>query len=246
MNREAKTTTSTLRSFVKHVFRSLKSRHREYVFRSAVRQFISASGDLSPETATSLIYGWGNESWSAAHEYLVASAQSAMRCRTPILDCGSGLTTIILGVIAQKTGNTVWALEHQRFWGERVAQYLRRYHISSVRLHLTKLVDYGEFCWYSVPIELLPDNFSLVLCDGPPGQTRGGRYGLLPVMRSKLAPGAVILLDDAGRQQERDTAARWANELGTAYEVLGSTRPFVQIIVPRDSGNDPLGTTEVR
>ena len=51
----------------------------------------------------------------------------------------------------------------------------------------------------------LPGQFALVVCDGPPSGTLGGRYGLVPVMREHLQPGCVILLDDAGAK----TSAQW-------------------------------------
>lgn len=34
--------------------------------------------------------------------------------------------------------------------------------------------------------------FSLIICDGPPGGTKGGRSGLVPVMRSKLERSTLI------------------------------------------------------
>lgn len=71
------------------------------------------------------------------------------------------------------------------------------------------LKDYGDFCWYDAPLESMPDSFSLVICDGPPGATKGGRYGLVPFMRDRLRSGCVILLDDAEREEERTIAARW-------------------------------------
>ena len=44
----------------------------------------------------------------------------------------------------------------------------------------------------------------------PPGSTRGGRYGLLTVLGERLAPGCTILLDDAGRPDEREAPAALA------------------------------------
>jgi hypothetical protein len=41
------------------------------------------------------------------------------------------------------------------------------------------------------------------VCDGPKGTTRGGRYGLAPVMKDRLAPGCIVLLDDTSREAER-------------------------------------------
>jgi predicted O-methyltransferase YrrM len=148
-----------------------------------------------------------------------------------IFECGSGLTTILMGVIAQRSGHVVWTVEHNRVWAEKVNTYLKRYRIRSVRLCLTPLKSYGEFSWYLPPLESMPLEFSLVICDGPPGDTHGGRYGLLPVMRGRIRTGAVILLDDAAREGEKAIVARWADKFGAAHSVRGTAKPYYEIRV---------------
>lgn len=225
------------------VRRYARMRHRDFVFWRAITKFsrnplgvIAAPGKVISD----LIYGWGNEGWSASEEYLLSCLQFACASHGPILECGSGLTTILLGVIAQSTGNSVWALEHDQMWYERVNKYIRKFKILSVRLCFSPLKDFGDFCWYFAPLDLMPDKFAMVVCDGPPGHTRGGRYGLLPIMKQRLEPGAVILLDDAERDQEKAIAIRWADELGTTYRALGFHRSFFQITIPTFfEGNSP-------
>jgi len=77
----------------------------------------------------------------------------------------------------------------------------------------------------------MPDSFSLVICDGPPGKTRGGRYGVVPVMKERLKPGCVILLDDTGREEERKLASRWETELGAFLQVRGSEKAYIKMTV---------------
>jgi hypothetical protein len=77
----------------------------------------------------------------------------------------------------------------------------------------------------------MPDRFGLVVCDGPPSQTLGGRYGLAPVMKDRLGPGCVILLDDASREGEQEVVQRWAKELPCTVSRLGKAKPFFAVIV---------------
>jgi hypothetical protein len=149
----------------------------------------------------------------------------------PILECGSGLSTILVGIIAKSRGVEHWALEHQEMWAAKVKMYLDRYKIDSVILSQKSLRDYGEFSWYDPPLEAMPESFALVICDGPPGSTKGGRYGLAKVMRDKLKPGCLILLDDAGREQELNIAKRWKEELGDIYEMIGEAKPYIELRV---------------
>jgi len=225
------------------LLRYVRVQHRDFVFWRALAKFSThpqAVIATPGKVISDLIYGWDNEGWSASDEYLLRCLQLALASQGPILECGSGLTTILLGVIAQRTGNTVWALEHDQIWHERVNKYIKKFNIRSVHLCFTPLKDFGDFCWYSAPLDLMPDKFVMVVCDGPPGSTRGGRYGLLPIMMHKLIPGATILLDDAGRTQEKAIAKRWANELGTTYRILGFRKPFIQISIPTFFGNSPI------
>jgi hypothetical protein len=176
-----------------------------------------------------LIYGWGNEFWSAQDEYLAECINHALTTRGPILECGSGLSTILIGAIAKRRGQSHWALEHKSEWAAKSKKYLNRYKLDSVVLCTKSLKDYGDFCWYDAPVESMPDGFFLVVCDGPPGSTKGGRYGLVPIMRERLKPGCVILLDNADREQELAIARRWEAELGASFET--PRKPYIVMTV---------------
>ena len=212
-----------------------REQHRKYVFGRAMKNFVrnplQALTDRN-SVLSELIYGWGNEDWSAMEEYLQGCLHHAQHADGPILECGSGLSTILLGAISQRTGNEVWSLEHQPLWGRKVTSTLERFGISSAHLCIRPLKDYGAFAWYDPPLASMPDGFSMVVCDGPPGDTKGGRSGLLPVMRSRLKPGAAIFLDDASREPEKIIAARWAGELHTTYDILGSRKPYIVLRIP--------------
>ncbi|UBF27630.1 class I SAM-dependent methyltransferase [Kovacikia minuta CCNUW1] len=217
------------------VRRYLRKLHRDYKFSQAMKKFVSDPQSVIATQRTvisDLIYGWGNEDWSALDEYLLGCLDQAWVCEGAVLECGSGLTTLILGVILQTKGQHLWSLEHNPVWGDRVKKNLKRFGIDSVQLCIAPLKDYGAFSWYDPPLNAMPEKFDLVVCDGPPSDTPGGRYGLLPVMKTKLQPGTTILLDDAAREQERAIATRWTNELGAASEVLGIKKPYLRISIP--------------
>jgi predicted O-methyltransferase YrrM len=228
---------SRLRSVVKSVIpgrvrRFLRAMHRAFVFRRAIRRF-----QKNPEQCAhpgnpvliDMVYGWGNGDWTATDGYLADCIQHALVSTGPILECGSGLSTLLIGTVAKQRGQGHWALEHTEEWAARVRKYLNRYEIPSVVICATPLKDYGTYCWYDAPSGGMPDSFALVICDGPPGTIKGGRYGLVPIMGSRLRPGCVVLLDDAGREQERAIAARWATELGASLQELGSKKPYIKM-----------------
>lgn len=213
----------------------LRAQHRNYVFRRAVRMLVKdphGSMRADSRVLSDLIYGWSNEGWSGSVGYLLECMRGAEACKGPILECGSGVTTIAVGVVAERLGKVMWVLEQDRGWAARVCEALRAHRISSVRVCVTPIKDYNGFAWYVPPEDPEADQFGLVICDGPPAATLGGRYGLLPVMGPRLRPGCDILLDDADRDAERDIATRWAAQLGTTYEVRGNKSPYIRLTVP--------------
>jgi len=214
----------------------VRSAHRKYTLWRTLPAVIADPACLlaNSRQISDLLHGWGNESFSPGEEYIRGCVSSALTADGPILECGSGLTTLLLGAVAQRSQTEVWTLEHDQAWSRRVTRVLSRYGIRSVRICLSPLRDYGEFTWYAPPLEAMPSRFSLVVCDGPPGDTPGGRYGLVPIMKERLTTGCKILLDDAVRTEERSIAARWALELRTDYAVHGSTAPYIELGVPSE------------
>jgi hypothetical protein len=178
-----------------------------------------------------LIAAWGNPGWSAQEEYLRVCVTQALRSNGPTLECGSGLSTVLLGVVAQHNRSEHWALEHEREWSVRVGRTVARYGLWSVRLSTAPLKHYDGFDWYDPPLQDMPQHFALVVCDGPPTGTLGGRYGMVPVMRERLRPGCVILLDDAWREDERVVARRWQAELDSTHELVACKKPYIRMVV---------------
>ena len=216
------------------VRRLLRRAHRRWTFRRAMRRFVEDPGCHArpgDTTLRDLVYGWGNEGWSAREEYLAACLAEADRTQGPVLECGSGLSTLLLGVALERQGRALWSLEHEPGWGERVRRALEAWRVGGVRVPVAELRNYGDYDWYDPPLAEMPDRFALVICDGPPAQTRGGRYGLVPVLGSRLGHGAVILLDDADRDLERDTVSRWQSERGARVEEEGVVQPYFRITI---------------
>ena len=205
----------------------LREQRRKYLFHRALKKFVKSP---DPKWIPDLIYGWNNQKWSALDEYLEGCVTAAQRVNGDILECGSGLSTLLLGAIAQRNGHKVWTLEHMDEWADKVRGCLDRYRIRSVTLSCAPLKDYGEYQWYSPPLASMPARFALTVCDGPPGTTKGGRYGLMPVMGDRLA-GCIILLDDAGRPEEQEIARRWNSERRSEYSTLGVEKPYIRMQV---------------
>jgi hypothetical protein len=219
--------------FSRAIERRIGRRVQQYRFWRAMRRFLREvhhGKHVGQDLLAELVYGWGN-SWSAQHEYLDACLREARHTNGPILECGSGLSTLLVGAVAQSRGIRMWSLEHDAKWADRIRQYLRKYRIVSSTVALAPIRSCGDFDWYALPsLQTLPGKISMVVCDGPPGATtRGGRFGLVPVMLDKLAPDVTILLDDGAREDELRIAARWAQMLNGTQQVIGNEKPYIRV-----------------
>jgi hypothetical protein len=122
-------------------------------------------------------------------------------------------------------------------WADRVEGVLRRAHVTTVNLIRAPIRDFGGFEWYSVPPNRLPPTIDLVVCDGPvSAETKGGRYGLWPVLGERFAPSCEILLDDVARQDERVVLERWAAEFGATYTLHGVQKPYAVLVTQPGAG----------
>ncbi len=212
--------------------RSVKSAIKGYVnaalFYRCVKK-LSPSVIPSERQLKQLGQAWGND-WSAGVTYLRAVCEAARSADAPILECGSGLTTVLLAIYAGKRGIPTLSLEHHSGWRSKIQETLRRFNLPG-EVAFCPLKEYNGFDWYTLPPSILT-GFCLVICDGPPGGTRGNRVGLVPVCKQFLLPNCIVLLDDAERTEEQSALEQWA-QTGARVQILpGMDGTYAQVVVP--------------
>jgi predicted O-methyltransferase YrrM len=180
------------------------------------------AGDESIAHFGRLVADWGNL-YCAPPEMQAACYAMAAEAKGAILETGSGLSTILLGLAAEKSGVRVYALEHDVDYYKRTIAALQRYKINSVRLLYVPLRNHGSCLWYEMSPEL-PDAFAMVVCDGP--QRRFGRSGLHTLLADRIA-GAAIVMDDVDEPEHVAWFTDWAKSEGRTVHVMDTTvRPF--------------------
>lgn len=174
-------------------------------------------------------------SWNRAHgrrniKYLRHICRLAQDTRGPILECGSGLATLLLGLVGEKYGKQVYTLEHSEPTAEFMDLWLKRFHITNVNIVHAPLISYSEFSWYNVDRRELPENFSLVICEGPSPSDKNRPYGLLPVMSENLAADCRVILHDSLRLKEPHLLNQWSKIRPVAPAPIGGWfQPFREI-----------------
>lgn len=200
---------------------------------AALERSLRTGRQPPPALLEQLVHGWGNEAWCASALFLAAMLEWFPQTSDSIVECGSGLSTLLLATGALVAGRTVHSLEHDAEWASVIRQRMPERLRPGAAICHAPLRSYGDFDWYSFDPRSIAAPIGYVVCDGPPGSTRRGRYGLAPVLGNRLAPGCIILLDDTQRQAERTIVEQWCEELGTSVVNEGGTFTVLRVGEPR-------------
>jgi hypothetical protein len=165
----------------------------------ASSEFYSAVSDLRNDKATGATWAALVNEFSSAYPagptLLAALYELALHADGPILETGSGLSTLVLALAAERTGNIVHSLEHDRGYYDESKALLKRHGINgSSKLLYAPLREYADDAvWYETPYGMAGD-YALVFCDGP--QRRFGRDGLFRFASDRIQR-ANVVADDA-------------------------------------------------
>jgi predicted O-methyltransferase YrrM len=152
--------------------------------------------------------------------------------RTSIVECGSGVSTIVLARLLRQRGTagTVVALEHDPNWAQVVNDLLIQEGLSSYGRAIYAPLE-GEPVWYSQDaLSELPDTIDLLIVDGPPADLPGNglrRAPALPTLKPRLSSTAAVYLDDIDRTGEQSVLEGWRAHTDWAFTmdaVTGTAR----------------------
>jgi hypothetical protein len=180
-------------------------------------------GDESEENFGAIWKFYGNK-YSAGPAMLKEVYDSAKAAKGPILECGSGISTLIAGIACYRNGNTVHSLEHDLEWFRHMRNFIRLWKIRGIALYYAPMTEYPEpeketpFTWYEIE-ETLPNNFDLAIIDGPP--RRFGREGVFKLMFDRIKD-AKWIADDSEDKQQLDMVQAWAEKAGKKVEDVGT------------------------
>ncbi|MCG7877257.1 MAG: class I SAM-dependent methyltransferase [Candidatus Thiodiazotropha taylori] len=154
--------------------------------------------------------------WSAEADFIQLIVDACLKLRPrQILECGSGLTTLMLARCCQINGEgRVISLEDGLQYVDNTRAYIDRYglgsHATVVHAPLQdRVVDGALYSWYAT--DAIPETgIDMLVIDGPSGFIqKHSRYPVLPVCYPRLADHCAIYLDDAAREDEQAIVAMW-------------------------------------
>lgn len=186
-------------------------------------------GDVSEEVFNNLWRGYGNP-FAAGAPMCKQLYEEVPKVQGDILECGSGLTTLVMAAAVQRTGQTIHTLEHDYEWFRRMRGMIQQYAMRPVKLYYVPIeehkLDGVTIPWYEIREEL-PKEFGLVVVDGP--QRSISRKGLFELIGDRIEK-ADWYVDDVDDKSQVAMLEKYSQGQRN-IERLGGPRPLREYAV---------------
>jgi predicted O-methyltransferase YrrM len=167
--------------------------------------------------------------WAASTD-LLGELMRAIAVRRPqcVVELGSGVSTLVIAAALRGNGaGRLISIDADEAYAAQTREQLLRHGLGDwVELRFAALTEMRfegiARPWYDTRVLADLSAVDLLLIDGPPTALRADiRYPSVPFFWGRLAPGAIVLLDDAARPSERAMAAAWQRQFPDAtYDYL--------------------------
>jgi predicted O-methyltransferase YrrM len=226
VNKKLKTIVSIEKDIRQNTKELEKSIRQSYRQGEAFAQLISLLNFESPLPPT--------RNWAASPDLLLTLHHYARRTSPQvILDLGSGLSTLILAKSAPTA--KVISVDNSSEFAEKTAQILRDHKIDNVDLRVAPLSPHNSGVdWYQLAALSGISQINLLFIDGPPGSKNpAARHPAFDECLKLLAPDAIVIIDDVGRNGEKELAEKFAAALPQHRIEYLSHEKGTAVILPR-------------
>jgi hypothetical protein len=171
-----------------------------------------------------------NPSYALPGAGLEACYHAAREAKGAILEVGSGLSTLVMGLAVDGTDTLIHTLENDLKHFHKTSAMLSRYGIRNVVLHYAPLMPYDGFDWYGVDMDSLPGAFDVAVIDGP-ARKLAKRDGLFKVMPERIKSARVWIVDDMADPRQAAMLQEYGPDRSVVIheEMAGPTPHFYAI-----------------
>jgi len=197
----------------RHVSTTGRNDYEQFVAWTELREL------LEIETPMPALRGW------AASPDVIRFLVRDILARKPrlVVECGSGASSIWLGLALRRHGGRLVSLEHDQAYAQMSTEMVTAYGLAeTVDVRFAPLTDFAVAGksgtsagqpWYDLAAVRDLSGIDLLFVDGPPGDVAPeSRYPALAALLEACSADVMIVLDDADRPEERSTVARWIEE----------------------------------
>ena len=188
--------------------------------------------------------------WAASPDFLLALTGFVAEHRPRVIvECGSGVSTLVLARTCQRVGQGhVYSLDHSPDFAARTAATLRDWGLADFATVIPaplsdRMIGGGRYSWYgfeSLPVTAI----DVLVVDGPPERVgKLARYPAGPVLLPMLAEDGVCFVDDADRPDETEMVRLWQAE----FPGLTATNLYCEkggVLLRRTGSTGGTGSTD--
>ncbi len=156
-------------------------------------------------------FQYAQNNFAASPDVLALCVGVARKCRGPIIETGSGLSSVLMAAVSD---SQVYSLEHIQHYAARTLSMAEEAGVSNLGMCYAPLKDF----WYDYDKFDLPNKFALGLCDGPP-RLLGSRMRFFDVIAPKCT--AIIVDDFKNDNNFAGKVREWCSASGRTLEVVG-------------------------
>jgi predicted O-methyltransferase YrrM len=163
-----------------------------------------------------------------------------IRTRRPrtIVELGCGVSTIVSSYTIEQLGydGRIVSIDHESEYAEICRRRLDEHGLSHIATVYEcplrdQNVNGAQSKYYGLSKANLPDEIDMLVVDGPPFWVqKRARYPALPLLIGRLKRDAVVIVDDAGRDDERAIVQRWLEEFSDFEHSYISTEKGTSIL----------------
>jgi predicted O-methyltransferase YrrM len=172
--------------------------------------------------------------WAASPDVLLTLVENARNheVRT-IVDLGSGVSTLVLAKSAPHA--RVISIDNSPEYAAKTRQLLDNHKVTNVDLRVAPLTTHASGApWYDTSAITNLAEIDLLFIDGPPATEDGqARHPALVELIKKLSSKAIVVLDDAGRDGEKELAQKFATAMPNHVLVFLSHEKGTAVIRPK-------------
>lgn len=137
-----------------------------------------------------------------------------------VVECGSGVSTIIAAnCFRSLNAGHIVSVDHEEKYAEITRSNLRLHGLDAfatvVHAPLKEIIiNSSKWLWYDTQFVDKLSKADMLIIDGPPRdpERKMVRYPALPLLSKYLNDDAIIILDDAGREDEKNVVEAWLKE----------------------------------
>jgi hypothetical protein len=221
---------------------------RQHGIDRCLQQLLKADADPSSSLLAELYALWGDPLTPADEQFLRSCLAEARNSSGPILVCGAGLLTLVLGALCSATEQRerqVWCLETDRHWANVVRSWLTEYRIHAAHVIQCQPKLFGDHVWYAVDIGRLAKSYQLVICDGSRATPRG-ILGAIGRLEGRLDPHFTVLARNVKEPIALKALHGWASTHEAKFALIDKQEGFVKLtrqIQPPEAADATPATT---